>query len=68
MQLYVLVVTWFVGAAVAGLALLIPDYWVFFAVGAAGWITVSASSALIIYEIKKTRREDKKKSERTEKG
>jgi hypothetical protein len=54
---------WFAGAAVAGLALLIPDYWTFFAVGAAGWITVIGSSALIIYEIKRIRAEDKKKSE-----
>ena len=68
MQLYILVVTWFIGAAVAGLALLIPDYWTFFAIGAIGWITVSCSSALIIYEIKRTRAEDKKKSELAEKG
>jgi len=62
------VVTWFIGAAVAGLALLIPDYWTFFAVGSIGWSTVSCSSALIIYEIKRTRAEDKKKSELAEKG
>lgn len=68
MQLYILVVTWFIGAAVAGLALFIPDYWTFFIVGAMGWITVCASSALIIYEIKRTRAEDKKKSELAEKG
>jgi hypothetical protein len=68
LQLYILVVTWFVGAAVAGLALLIPDYWTFFAVGATGWITVCGSSALIIYEIKRIRAEDKKKSELAEKG
>jgi hypothetical protein len=68
LQLYILVVTWFVGAAVAGLALLIPDYWTFFAVGAVGWITVSGSSALIIYEIKRIRGEDRKKNELAEKG
>jgi hypothetical protein len=68
MQLYILVVTWFIGAAVAGLALLIPDYWTFFAVGAVGWITVIGASALIIYEIKRIRAEDKKKSELSEKG
>ena len=68
MQLYILVVTWFVGAAVAGLALLIPDYLTFFAIGAIGWITVGCSTALIIYEIKRTRGEDKKKSELAEKG
>ena len=68
MQLYVLVVTWFIGAAVAGLALLIPDYWVYVAVGAAGWITVCGSSALIIYEIKRIRAEDKKKNELAGKG
>ena len=68
MQLYILVVTWFVGAAVAGLALLIPDYWTFFTVGAIGWVTVCGSTALIIYEIKRIRAEDKKKSELAEKG
>jgi hypothetical protein len=68
MQLYILVVTWFIGAAVAGLALLIPDYWTFFTVGAVGWITVIGASALIIYEIKRIRAEDKKKSELSEKG
>lgn len=57
---------WFVGAGVAGLALLIPDYWTYFTVGAIGWITVCASSALIIYEIKRIRAEDKKKSELAE--
>lgn len=56
-------ILWFVGAAVAGLALLIPDYWVYVMVGAAGWITVCGSSAFIIYEIKRIRAEDKKKSE-----
>ncbi|HKU50598.1 MAG TPA: hypothetical protein VJP79_11650 [Nitrososphaera sp.] len=66
MQLYILVATWFIGAAVAGLALLIPDYWTFFEVGAAGWVTVGGSTALIIYEIKKIRAEDKKKSELAE--
>ena len=68
MQLYILVVTWFIGAAVAGLALLIPDYWTFCAVGAIGWVTVCGSSALIIYEIKRIRAEDKKKNELAEKG
>ena len=68
MQLYILVATWFIGAAVAGLALLIPDYWTFFKVGAAGWVTVGGSTALIIYEIKKIRAEDKKKSELAEEG
>jgi hypothetical protein len=68
LQLYILVVTWFVGAAVAGLALLIPDYWIFFAVGAIGWITVGGSTALIIYEIKRIRGEDKKKNALAEKG
>jgi hypothetical protein len=68
LQLYILVVTWFIGAAVAGLALLIPDYWTFFVVGAIGWVTVCGSSAFIIYEIKRIRAEDKKKSELAEKG
>ena len=68
MQIYILLVTWFVGAAIAGLALLIPVYSTYFIVGAIGWITICGSSALIIYEIKRTRAEDKKKSELAEKG
>lgn len=68
MQIYLFVILWFVGAAVAGLALLIPDYSTFFIVGAIGWITVCGSTAIIIYEIKRVRAEDKKKSELAEKG
>jgi hypothetical protein len=68
LHLYALVITWFIGAAVAGLALLIPVYTTYVVVGAIGWITVSASSGLIIYEIKRIRAEDKKKSELAEKG
>jgi hypothetical protein len=63
LHLYLLVILWFVGAGVAGIALLIPDYYTYVIVGAAGWITVSGSTALIIYEIKRIRAEDKKKSE-----
>ncbi|MGI0029450.1 MAG: hypothetical protein ACREAQ_07060 [Nitrososphaera sp.] len=63
MNVYVLVVTWFAGAAVAGLALLIPDYSYYLAVGVAGWVTICAATGLIVYEIKRTRSEDRKKSE-----
>jgi len=48
---------------VAGLALLIPDYSYYLAVGVAGWVTICAATGLIVYEIKRTRSEDRKKSE-----
>jgi hypothetical protein len=34
----------------------------------AGWITICAATGLIVYEIKRIRAEDRKKSELAEKG
>lgn len=68
MNIYILVVTWFAGAAIAGFALLVPVYSDFVLVGAAGWVIVCASTGLIAYEIKRIRSEDRKKNELAEKG
>jgi hypothetical protein len=61
MQIYVLVAIWFAGIATAGIALLLEDYSNYVVIGTAGWTTVVASSAMIFYEIKRIRAEDRKK-------
>jgi len=62
------VVAWFVGAVIAGIALLIPVYSQYLVVSVAGWIIICAATGLIVYEIKRIRAEDRKKSELAEKG
>jgi hypothetical protein len=61
MQIYILVAIWFAGIATAGIALLLEDYSNYVVMGAAGWTTVVASSAVIFYEIMRIRAEDRKK-------
>jgi 4-hydroxybenzoate polyprenyltransferase len=61
MHLYILIAIWCTGIATAALAIFLPVYTTFVIVGAIGWITVAASSGLILYEIKKIRAEDRKK-------
>lgn len=61
MHVYILLAIWFAGAFIAGGALLIPVYVQYVIVGAIGWATICASSALIFYEMKKIKAEDKKK-------
>lgn len=61
MHIYILIAIWSVGIATAAIAIFLPDYYVFLAVGATGWIIVAASSGLIFYEIKRIRAEDRKK-------
>lgn len=67
-RLYLLIVTWWAGAITAGLALLIPYYSNYLAVAAVGWITVLVSTGLILYEMRKIKAEDRKKSGELEKG
>jgi hypothetical protein len=61
MHIYVLIAIWFAGIATAAIALFLPDYSTYVAVGVAGWITAAASTGLILYEIKRIRAEDRKK-------
>jgi len=61
MHIYILIAIWFAGIATAALAIFIPDYSTYVIVGAAGWVTVAASSGLVLYEIKRIRAEDRKK-------
>jgi len=60
-NLQVLIIIWWIGAAVAASALLIHIYILYVIVGIAGWIIVSVTTALIVYEIKRIKQEDKKK-------
>lgn len=61
MHIYVLIAIWCAGIATAAMAIFIPVYSNFVIVGAIGWITVAASTGLILYEIKRIRAEDRKK-------
>jgi hypothetical protein len=61
-NLQILIVFWWIGAIVAGIALAIPNYWHYVTVGSIGWSVVIVTSGLIIYEIKRIKEEDKKKS------
>jgi membrane protein implicated in regulation of membrane protease activity len=60
-NLQVLIIIWWIGAAVAASALLIHIYILYIIVGIAGWIIVSVTTALIVYEIKRIKQEDKKR-------
>lgn len=61
MNIYALIGIWCAGIATAAAAIFIPIYENFVIVGAVGWVTVAVSSALILYEIKRIRAEDRKK-------
>ena len=62
MYIYILIAIWCAGiATAAAAAIFIPIYENFVIVGAIGWITVVASSGLILYEIKRIRAEDRRK-------
>jgi FtsH-binding integral membrane protein len=60
-HIYILIAIWCGGIATAAAAIFIPIYENFVIVGAIGWITVVASSGLILYEIKRIRAEDRRK-------
>ena len=59
-NLQILIILWWVGAIVAGLSLLIPQYNYYLIVGSLGWITVVIASGLIIYAIKRNNKESQK--------
>lgn len=61
MHIYILIAIWCAGIVTAAIAIFIPVYTTFVMVGAAGWITVAISTALILYEIKRIRADDRKK-------
>jgi FtsH-binding integral membrane protein len=61
MHIYFLIAIWCTGLATAAIAIFIPVYNNFVIVAAIGWVTVTTSSGLILYEIKRIRAEDRKK-------
>lgn len=59
-NLQILIILWWIGAIVAGLSLLIPQYMYFLIVGSVGWITVVIASGLIIHAIKRNDKESQR--------
>jgi hypothetical protein len=60
-NLQILIIVWWVGAALAGISLVIPIYEIYLIVGISGWIIMLISTSLIIYMIKKIKKEDRSK-------
>jgi 4-hydroxybenzoate polyprenyltransferase len=56
-----LIIVWWVGAIIAGLSLLTSIYYAYVIFGSIGWTIILSTTALIVYEIKRIREEDKKK-------
>jgi 4-hydroxybenzoate polyprenyltransferase len=59
-NLQILIISWWLGAATALLSFLLPIYTHHILVGGIGWSIISISTILIIYEIKKIKEEDKR--------
>jgi hypothetical protein len=59
-NLQILIISWWIGAAIALFSFLIPVYIHHIIVATTGWVIILASTILIIYEIKKIKAEDKK--------
>jgi hypothetical protein len=62
-NLQILIISWWIGAAIALFSFLIPVYIHYLIVGIIGWTIILSSTVLIIYEIKKIKAEDKKTKE-----
>ncbi|HET7643560.1 MAG TPA: hypothetical protein VFK40_08635 [Nitrososphaeraceae archaeon] len=62
-NLQILIISWWIGAAIALFSFLIPVYIDYLIVGIIGWTIILSSTVLIIYEIKKIKAEDKKTKE-----
>ncbi|MFL6321810.1 MAG: hypothetical protein ACJ71J_01390 [Nitrososphaeraceae archaeon] len=60
-SLQILIVIWWIGAAIAAGSLLIQIYELYVIVGIGGWIVVLITTALIVYEIKCIKQEDKRR-------
>lgn len=60
-SLQILIIIWWLGAVLAAISLLIPLYSAYVIIGSIGWAVVLSTTALIVYEIKRIKEEDKKK-------
>ena len=58
-SLQILIVIWWIGASIATIAIIFHKYEQYALIGTTGWIITIASTALIIYEIKRIKEEDK---------
>jgi hypothetical protein len=61
-NLQILIIIWWIGAATSSIALLIDVYEHYLIIGIAGWMTVITTTTLIVYEIKQIKKEDREKS------
>ncbi|HSA73467.1 MAG TPA: hypothetical protein VLD84_05880 [Nitrososphaeraceae archaeon] len=59
-NLPILIILWWIGAIIAGMSLLIPQYNYYLIGGSLGWIMVVITSGLIIYAIKRNNKESQK--------
>ncbi|HEY6587677.1 MAG TPA: hypothetical protein VMS35_00695 [Nitrososphaeraceae archaeon] len=59
-NLQILIISWWLGAATALFSFLLPIYIHHIIVGGIGWSIIFISTILIIYEIKKIKEEDKR--------
>ena len=60
-NLQILIIIWWIGAAVAAGSLLIHIYELYVIVSILGWSVVLITTALIVYEIKIIKQEDKRR-------
>lgn len=60
-NLQILIIIWWIGATVAAGSLLIHIYELYVIVGILGWSVVLITTALIVYEIKIIKQEDKRR-------
>jgi membrane protein implicated in regulation of membrane protease activity len=60
-NLQILIVIWWIGAAIAAGSLLIQIYELYVIVGIVGWIVILVTTALIVYEMKSIKQEDKRR-------
>jgi len=65
-NLQALIIVWWIGAALAGISLIIPIYAIYLIVGLSGWTIMLIATSLIIYKIKKFKREDQNKELKSE--
>ena len=65
-NLQALIIVWWIGAALAGISLIIPVYTIYLVVGLSGWTIMLITTSLIIYKIKKFKREDQNKELKSE--
>jgi hypothetical protein len=56
-----LIIVWWLGAVTAAISLFTHLYSAYVIIGSLGWAVVLSTTALIIYEIKRIKEEDKKK-------